>query len=1391
MKSVLVICIFVISLHMGFAFEMNPPVNLTIEVIENQINLSWEQPLSGGETGWIYQGNNIYGGRIRASNLTPWYVASPFSAEDMSPYSGSNLTRVKFYPKAATANYYICIWTSPPWEEDQIVEYPVSNPTINDWTDVILPNPVEIIPGNELWIGYKITQTDYWYYAAGRDTGPSDSGFWLNLGSIWIDYASAGFDYNWLLQGLLEDDTGQRVIIEMDNFSSYSPTNYNLIITHNIGHDLFDESHLGKNQNTENDRNRSLVGYNIYRDSVLVYSTTNLTELSFTDYDLDNATYSYFITANYDGGESGGCDTKYALVYEPEISDLFYYETTALAVSLPDSSDPTISCYWQKFHPEKSGTLENIKFAFCQSFGTSSNGVLSLSLYDNLGSNFVSELNFDMDGLSEDAWYNFDLSTLNFSFSAAEDFWIKITFTPDTGDDQLWFYCGAPENGIDVYYDNYSVLESAGSYYWWTDDNENFFDEINMIAEIVYEEELVYHESTGGICNLPDDNYGNINYWHLFSPDQYGTLEKLKLNIASSSSSNGTLYFDIFDERGGTNLGGLNFNTDSRISDGWHEFDMSSLNFSFQSIDDFWVRISFVPSSGSDFLSFYRGQFENGDNIIYDHHSYFEYNGSYSYWYYQVDTENWSDEINLTAIVDYDIFERHDFSVESISFDNFFLPTSTMRANTIYEAVINNTGTIPEYNVPIRLQITDLTNSVYIPRQYEYVDLLPGESQTVVFDPWIYSVEGDYKITISSYLSGDEYSSNNKIQLEQYICGQSAELKYDDDDHNSNYTKNSSGNGFACEFTPAYYPYSIDDISYGISSASWPNPGSNEMRAMILDDDGTGNSPGTILYDQVHTVTRGEWNTFDVNSQNIVLYEGSFFVAFITTADNPNCPGLGIDTDEPYASSYIAWDFQDGIWQKQMPSNVQGDWMIRASVSSTDFHDLSVKDVNFNEQYFLPDEITRVNQVYSAEIKNNGTFSETNADIDLEVLDISNQQVVFSDTQQITLNPDETGTVNFDPWICSIAGEYEVVFEIALPEDGVLSNNQQSIEQQICSYPSDLSYDDGINETHHVYYDSGNGFANYFTPPYFPYLIVDISYGIFSETWPVPGGNMIRAQILDDDGVNNFPGTILYDEVHNITRGQWNTIDISNENFIFPDGGFYVAFITEIPYPDCPGISADRNEPFASTDVAWYISNGLWNQGMPSFVSDDRDWMIRSTVTSNELNPPENVEISDHNSEIQLNWSKSPGAVSYKVSSGLEPDNVHILEESGIADTFWVDTEIELNSKKFYNIVATASPSNQTRNINILSTNTTQSNKLNFEKNEIITFYDVGESISYNPGDMQTNLRRMVIRQKQVLSKMDSQTNFENISEHGQIIGVVDNSINIRPKVEIKKYHRD
>jgi len=73
---------------------------------------------------------------------------------------------------------------------------------------------------------------------------------------------------------------------------------------------------------------------------------------------------------------------------------------------------------------------------------------------------------------------------------------------------------------------------------------------------------------------------------------------------------------------------------------------------------------------------------------------------------------------------------------------------------------------------------------------------------------------------------------------------------------------------------------------------------------------------------------------------------------------------------------------------------------------------------------------------------------------------------------------------------------------------------------------------------------------------------------------------------------------------------------------------------------------------------------------------------------------PVNVQIEISDTILTLNWDEVIGAISYKVFSGIDPDNITNLEEMGITDTFWVDTEIEMSYKKFYNVVATSSLSN-------------------------------------------------------------------------------------------------
>lgn len=61
-------------------------------------------------------------------------------------------------------------------------------------------------------------------------------------------------------------------------------------------------------------RSRDFTGYNIYRNNDLIYSINDINDTTFTDFDLPNGQFEYFLTAVYDGGESLPSNTEVVMI---------------------------------------------------------------------------------------------------------------------------------------------------------------------------------------------------------------------------------------------------------------------------------------------------------------------------------------------------------------------------------------------------------------------------------------------------------------------------------------------------------------------------------------------------------------------------------------------------------------------------------------------------------------------------------------------------------------------------------------------------------------------------------------------------------------------------------------------------------------------------------------------------------------------------------------------------------------------------------------------------------------------------------------------------------------------------------------------------------------------
>jgi hypothetical protein len=191
-------------------------------------------------------------------------------------------------------------------------------------------------------------------------------------------------------------------------------------------------------------------------------------------------------------------------------TELIYHESSAWYFGLPDPN--SITCYWQKFSPTNNGTLDTLKLFLYPSGYTPHNGTLNLNIYDTPGGTFQGGISVSTDTMVDGIYY-FDMSSVMFSFTGGVDFYIQMSFSPDTGTDIIGFVIGDLDNGTTITYDGHSTFEIGGNpNYWWTNGGGTPYDELNLSAIITYtaRSEEIESPLTPQFISLDNLNENNI-----------------------------------------------------------------------------------------------------------------------------------------------------------------------------------------------------------------------------------------------------------------------------------------------------------------------------------------------------------------------------------------------------------------------------------------------------------------------------------------------------------------------------------------------------------------------------------------------------------------------------------------------------------------------------------------------------------------------------------------------------------------------------------------------------------------------------------------------------------------------------------------------------------------
>lgn len=259
-----------------------PPENLSSSVTGYDVVLNWTAPsLTDAEfvLQWgDFDGNNgvgTQGDPLDFSALSHW------TPSDLANFDEMYLKEISFKPTTldtipTVKDYSLRVYTGSNAENllvDQAID---SNDIIlSDINTFLLTTPHQIDATTDLWFGVNHNSgTEGSGIPIGIDNGPAitEKGDVLKIAgglSYLFDY---GLDYNWILAGLVVNSlTGSQQ-------SCFVLKQKQAIL-------------------------KTITGYNVYRNEVKV-NTALVTETNYTDIEIPNGTYTYYITTVFTAGES-------------------------------------------------------------------------------------------------------------------------------------------------------------------------------------------------------------------------------------------------------------------------------------------------------------------------------------------------------------------------------------------------------------------------------------------------------------------------------------------------------------------------------------------------------------------------------------------------------------------------------------------------------------------------------------------------------------------------------------------------------------------------------------------------------------------------------------------------------------------------------------------------------------------------------------------------------------------------------------------------------------------------------------------------------------------------------------------------------------------------------
>ncbi len=363
---------------------------------------------------------------------------------------------------------------------------------------------------------------------------------------------------------------------------------------------------------------------------------------------------------------------------------------------------------------------------------------------------------------------------------------------------------------------------------------------------------------------------------------------------------------------------------------------------------------------------------------------------------------------------------------------------------------------------------------------------------------------------------------------------------------------------------------------------------------------------------EVH-VTSQIWNRFAVSGWE---FSGDFVIA--TSIDSNTYTPV----DNTAIPSTHAWIASNGVWQEYdgggSANLPDGEWLIRASLTSSG------------------------GMAATYNVYRNGGYGYS-------LLDDGTAIAATSYTDGTVIN----GTT-YCYQVAAVFGEVEAEASAAVcvtPETATIY---------------EITYDDGESDASTTFGD-GSYLAVKFTPEKYPSHLVRTRYYIPGST---SASSIATGYTWDDDGYSGLPGTVLGSPSILLLNQGWTEKDMSVENIIIREGGFYVGWAAN-SYTPAIGIDTDSapDNSYYNLGTAWASLGSQLNGTFMIRVEMDSSSSVG--VGEYELSPAVPVQFAlsqnypnpfNPSTEIEFQLA-SPGQVTLILYNLMGQEVRHLLEQ--------------------------------------------------------------------------------------------------------------------------------